>query len=174
MNKNLYCKILAIGIIVLCIGVGIQPVFAVDTKQSIVKKESVEDCGCEEIDSRHLVRFERQLNRWEVYSKVLLVLSKYNPELREIREELTIEISKLTEIFEEFKLISTLTDSPLCDWVLSICYYYWDRFEYYINLPIENYYELFLYFGLATIYFCFSKIFAIIYFQLGCPYPPPH
>ncbi len=60
-----------------------------------------EDCNCKEIDSRHLVILERQLNRLEVYTKLLLVLSKYNPELKEISEKLSNEISTLNEMFEE-------------------------------------------------------------------------
>ena len=39
MSKNLYCKILAVGIIVLFIGAGIHPSFAVDTKTSIISED---------------------------------------------------------------------------------------------------------------------------------------
>ncbi len=98
MQKKLYCKILAIGIIILFIGAGIHPAFAVENKPSMVNKASEEECWeCKEVNDRQLVVLERQLNRLEVYSKLLLVLSRYNPELREISEELLKEISTLKE-----------------------------------------------------------------------------
>ncbi len=49
MKSKLNCKILAIGIIVLFIGVGIHPAFAVDTRQSMVNKANEKDCGCNEL-----------------------------------------------------------------------------------------------------------------------------
>ena len=104
MQKNHIGKILTIGIIVLFVGVGIHPAFAVETKQSMANKASEEECWeCKEIDSRHLVILERQLNRLEVYTKLLLVLSRYNPELKEISEDLSNEITTLKE---------ELTDDP--------------------------------------------------------------
>ncbi len=48
INKILFNKSLAIGIIVLFIGVGIHPAFAVDTNHSIV---SGEDCGCKKVSN---------------------------------------------------------------------------------------------------------------------------
>lgn len=40
MNSKLYCKILSVGIIVMIVGIGIQPVFAVNTNQSITNNEN--------------------------------------------------------------------------------------------------------------------------------------
>ncbi len=60
-------------------------------------KQRGEDCNCKEIDSIHLVRLERQLNRLEVYSKLLLVLSRDNPEIQVKIEELLDEITTLKE-----------------------------------------------------------------------------
>jgi hypothetical protein len=48
MNSKLYCKILAVGIIVLSVGVSVSSGFAVETKHSIVTEEVEEDCGCED------------------------------------------------------------------------------------------------------------------------------
>ncbi len=86
--KNICKKTITFSIILLLIGVSVSSAISIDTKSTITNNESVEDCNCKEIDSRHLVRLERQLNRLEVYSKLLLVLSSYNSELREISEEL--------------------------------------------------------------------------------------
>ncbi len=94
--------ILAIGIVVLFIGVGIHPAFAVNTKQSMINKVSVEDCGCGEVSDTDLVKVERLLDRVEVYSKLLLVLSKHNPELREMSEELSNQLANINKLYDEF------------------------------------------------------------------------
>ena len=88
MQKKHTRGILVVGIIVLFIGAGIHPAFAVDTKKSIVNKASEEDCCCVDVSATDLVKVERLLDRVEVYSKLLLVLSKYNPEIQEEIEEL--------------------------------------------------------------------------------------
>ncbi len=46
-NNMIFRKGLVVGIIFLFIGVGIQPVFAIESKTSVVNDESVEDCNCE-------------------------------------------------------------------------------------------------------------------------------
>ncbi len=103
MQKNLLSKTFVIGVIVLFMGVGVSSAISIDIKPRVSNNESVEDCNCKEIDSRHLVVLERQLNRLEVYSKGLLVLSKYNSKLKEECEELSNEITILKE---------ELTDDP--------------------------------------------------------------
>jgi hypothetical protein len=95
MQKNKIGKILAVGIIIMFISVGVHPAFAVNTRQSIVDKASEDDCGCEDIDKKQLDELEKQLNRLEVYSKLILVLSKHNPELSELSEELSNRITIL-------------------------------------------------------------------------------
>ena len=86
LQKNHTCKILAIGIIALFMGVSVSSAISVDTESTIV--EIVEDCGCEEVSDSDLIKVERLLNKVEVYSKLLLVLSKYNPEVKDKCEEI--------------------------------------------------------------------------------------
>jgi hypothetical protein len=96
MYRGLLSKLLTIGIIVLFIGVGIHPAFAIDTKQSIVNKVNDEECwDCKKIDNLQLLVLEQELNRLEVYAKLLLVLSKHNSEIKNKIEELSNEISSL-------------------------------------------------------------------------------
>ncbi len=108
--KNICKKTITFSIILLLIGVSVSSAISIDTKSTISNNESVEDCNCKEVDSRHLVRLERQLNRLEVYSRLLLVLSKHNPELRELNEELSNEITTLKE-----ELADDLSSRPICD-----------------------------------------------------------
>jgi len=88
MQIILVRKGIVFAVIFLFIGVGIHHAFAVDAKQSMVNKASIEDCGCGDVSLTDLVKIEKLLDRVEVYSKLLLVLARYNPELKEISEEL--------------------------------------------------------------------------------------
>jgi hypothetical protein len=54
------------------------------------------DCDCQEVSRSDFIRVERLLDRIEVYSKLLLVLSRHNPELRDLNEELS-DISNLNK-----------------------------------------------------------------------------
>lgn len=85
--KNHLGKILATVIIVLFIGVSFSSAISIDTKPSISTKESIEDCGCNEVSDADIVKLEKQLNVLEIYSKLLLVLSKDNLELNEKYEK---------------------------------------------------------------------------------------
>ena len=115
MQKKHTIGILAIGIVVLFIGVGIHPAFAVNTKQSMVNKESVEDCGCGEVSDTDLVKVDRLLDRVEVYSKLLLVLSQHYPELREMSEELSDKLSNVNKLYDEFNTnILQQIKRPIC------------------------------------------------------------
>ena len=81
--NNKCIKTITTGIILLFIGVSFSSGISIDTETA-----EIYDCGCNEIDDVQLVMLEKQLNRLKVYSKLLLVLSRYNPELRLICDEL--------------------------------------------------------------------------------------
>jgi len=72
-----------------------------------LESNNEEDCGCGEISDVDLIKLERLLNRVEVYSKLLLVLSKYNPELREVSEEL-LDIINSVNLWDFPIICSTL------------------------------------------------------------------
>jgi hypothetical protein len=78
-------KSITFSIILLFIGVSISSGISIDTETI-----EVEDCKeCNKVDNADLIKVERLLDRVEVYSKLLLVLSKHYPELKEISEELS-------------------------------------------------------------------------------------
>jgi hypothetical protein len=98
-NKNIK-KILVVGIIILFIGVGIQPAFANDI--SITTTSNIkEDCGCQPISNLHLVRLERLLNRVEIYTNILSLLFKHNSEVKEKCELLSNKIKENSILFSE-------------------------------------------------------------------------
>ena len=99
MNKNnLFKKTLVFGIIILFIGVSIQPVFADDNKSSTDNTENENDCGCEVVSDAQHIRFEELLNRLEIYAKKLSLLFKDNPKIVEKCEELSKIISKIKSL----------------------------------------------------------------------------
>jgi hypothetical protein len=114
MTRNHTRGILAIGIICLFVGLGIHPAFAVDTRQSMVNKAREEDCGCKELDDKQLVVLEKQLNRLDVYSKLLLVLTSQYPELKGMLYRISIftgMIKKLTDMtFRQRSVICDFLD----------------------------------------------------------------
>ena len=95
--KKLCKKSIVISIILLFVGVSASSAVSVDTKSTISNNQNEECRECNEISDADLVKVERLLNRVEVYSKLLLVLSRHNPELREICEELSNGITTLKE-----------------------------------------------------------------------------
>ena len=126
--KKIKRKSITTGIILLFIGVSISSGISIDTKTTHVK-----DCGCKEVDNKHLQFLEKQLNRLEVYSKLLLVFGRYNPELKEISEEisngtitLTMEITMdnnpiICAVLENiFMSLADFIDK-LSEWNMAIC-----------------------------------------------------
>ena len=99
MNSKLYCKILAVLIIVLFIGAGIHSAFAVVSSHSIRVNQNEECSDCIKLNNSEYIKIYRLLNKVEVYSKLLLVLSKDNPEIKDEIEELSDKISILKEEF---------------------------------------------------------------------------
>jgi hypothetical protein len=72
-------KILAIGIILLFIGVGIQPLLAVETKSFFGKNKIIEDCDCIVVDKKNspklicikiLVKYGRWLWQYELLNSI--------------------------------------------------------------------------------------------------------
>ena len=101
-------EILITGIICLFIGVGIQPAFANENISiNRTSSENIEDCNCQDADNYDIVRVksllnkaERMLKRVEIFTKLIPILSKNNPEVIEDCEELSNRINAFKEINE--------------------------------------------------------------------------
>jgi hypothetical protein len=148
MQKRLYYKTLAIGIILLFLGVSVSSAISIDTKSTITNIQSEECKECNEVSKSDLVIVERLLNRVEVYSKLLLVLSNNNPEIREKCEEL----SNIKDTIDwDFPIICNILGSIafklediadlIWEWVISTEY---DTLEFWIR------------------YYCYATIFGVI------------
>jgi hypothetical protein len=122
------------------------------------------DCGCEEVSRSDIIRVERLIDRVEVYSKLLLVLSRYTPEVREDYEEI-------------YDMISTLNTLGLKD---AICIslgiietYFSNKGDYYLKLCLFEDYEdreilLFILIFITMIYFGLYMYTSVIFNFLGC------
>ncbi len=170
MSKNLYCKTLALGIIVLFIGVGIHPAFAVDTNQSMVNKASEEECWeCREVNDRQLVILEKQIKRIEVYTKLMLVLSRYNPEINEEIDELSNVISTLKEELadEPFPIICDILWMILNSINITINFLY-SLLEKYLDAISQ-----FIFFWMAFTFVLIEKSFLLLAYQFQCSWLNP-
>ena len=94
---------------------------------------SEDDCGCNEVSKSDLVKVERLLNRIEVYSKLLLVLARYNPEVLEDYEELSNMISTLKTL--------GLKDL-ICDLLWNIHLYCVNKYNFYNDELVAYLYEI--------------------------------
>jgi hypothetical protein len=85
-HTSLLYKSLVVGVIVLFIGVGVQPAFAVTS----ITSDSDDECNlCPKLSKQHIVRVKSLLDRLEKYDNELSVLSKLNPEIEEKYQEIS-------------------------------------------------------------------------------------
>ena len=110
----MFYKTLIVGVIVLFIGVGIQPAFAVTPNDS----DSEDDCNlCPKVSNLHLVRLKNLLNRLEKYDNILSALSKHYPEFEERYQELSDRLTAFIEMDMEY--VSELSwNFPVLCWLL--------------------------------------------------------
>ena len=122
MNKlrDLLSKTLVVGVIVLFIGVGIQPAFAVTPDTS----DSVEDCNlCPKASKQQIDRLNNLLERLVRYDSQLSILSKHNPEIEEKYQELSNYINSDEPI----------SIRPLCIFLEILRYFFIDLGDYFMN-----------------------------------------
>ena len=103
MKNNLLGKTLALGIIVLFIGAGVYPVFAVEIKSTMNKND--EDCGCDVKSEYKQVIAERLIARLKNYINRIFLQASVASEFEE-------EFNELLDAFN--------SDRPICNLVLQI------------------------------------------------------
>jgi len=90
-------KLLAVGVIVLFLGLAFQPTFAINLSKSI----SDDECECDicpKVSKQYFVRLKSLINIIDRYNNPLSVLSKLNPEVDEKYQELSESISTLQDL----------------------------------------------------------------------------
>jgi hypothetical protein len=161
MKKNLFGKILCIGVIFLFIGAGIYPTLAKEITNS--KSEIEKDFSCQNVINHDSNKLNWLLNKLEDKSNILYSLSKFNPDLSEKCEELSKNIGTLKEIDN---------DRSICD-ILENIYFSLKDFMYflrdiYIDLKAESRIKAFI-FNIAAIPFAQIWLLSwVIGYELNC------
>ena len=106
-KPTLLYKVLVVGVLVLFIGIGIQPAFAVTPTT-----DSNDDCNlCEKKVSKSQLTLLRNLLNWvEKYDTKLSILFKQYPEFNEKNQELSESISKLRDINNDLRITKAKYD----------------------------------------------------------------
>ena len=105
MKKEWLVKTLALGIVVLFIGVSIQPSIVSESVTNSYDNEN--NCNCRPISSRNLIRIDRNLDRLESFTKIFLLLSKRNSEFTKISQKLSVHFNDIKIMIGKLKHIST-------------------------------------------------------------------
>lgn len=123
--KKLCNTAIIIIIILLFLGVSVSSAISIDTKSATSNNKGEECRSCRIASKSDLIKAESLLGIVEVYSKLLLVLSKYNPEIEYLYNDLQ-------------KLIKPNESEFICEILEQILIYLYEKHEFYVN--IFNYY----------------------------------
>ena len=178
MEESLFRKSLVVGIILLFIGVGVQPALA--NKSITYITEIKQNCDCQVTDNFYLIRLEslltraeRLISRVEILTNLILLLSKDYPEVIEDREELSEMFITLRDMNGELDLNHSHREYPiiceLLDSLLKIIgiptVIFYELYEKYYDYPIlREFFNMFLLFFAGT----FGTIIMIM-MLLDCP-----
>ena len=130
-------EILILGIIFIFIGVGIQPAFAVEISNDRTS-DNVEDCDCQVDDNYRLEKYKNQIIKLKTYSKLLLTLSKNNPEVEVEYEKLLNDIDLFQEICDDLENNLLVDGRPICKKLKDLRWESFDKFIYYAYLSIPD------------------------------------
>jgi hypothetical protein len=101
MKEKMLYKTLVVGVIVLFVGMGVQPAVAVTPDTN----ESEDDCNlcAKKVSKSQLTLLENSLNRLEKYENQLSILSKQYPQFEEKYKEISKGMMSLREVNKELK-----------------------------------------------------------------------
>ena len=156
MKKEIIVKGLAVVVILLFVGIGIQPAFAftptIDTNDT---------CDlCPKKGKSHLLSIESILNRLEIFEKQLSILYKLNLEVEDKYKKISERIFVLKEIYNKQITITNNDEFPFICFIINlmsiptfeIYWFYQEMHDIFdsIWLPFEILFSFFFYF--VTIY----------------------
>jgi hypothetical protein len=172
-------ELIGIFVCLLFLGVSVSSAISVDNKSTISNNKSEVCKECKEISNADLIKVERLLDRVEVYSKLLLVLSKYYPELQDINEDLSYGILKTLYMFKGIRTNIQFQDKPFICYILEPLHVtifgmllLLNQFLTYYANPLLQILLTPLYATIIVIYFSLDRWMD----KIGCltgPEPPP-
>ena len=136
MRSSCIKNVLVVAVILLFVGVCVQPAFAINPNLS----DSEDDCDiCLKVSNLNLVRLENLSNKIYKYDNILSVLSKNYPEFTEKYQELSERITTFKEINKELKQVANKDkNTSLCDLLQNISLVLIMPYAFYRGLIIEN------------------------------------
>lgn len=122
MKERILGKGMVVGVILLFIGISIQPAIAGNP----INSDNEDDCiVCPKSSKQHFVRFKMLLNKVEALNNKLSAMFKLNPEVAKEYQKLSYKITLLTKINEELKPDILLEKKTIiCNIISAICDYY--------------------------------------------------
>ena len=110
MKEKMLYKILVVAVIVLFVGMGVQPAVAVTPETT----ENDDDCDLcpKKVSKSHLVLIESLLNRIDKYDTQLSALSKQYPEFEEKYKEISEGMMSLREVNKYLESDEPMDDYP--------------------------------------------------------------
>ena len=162
MKHKTICNALAVAVIILFLGVGINPAIA-----TVEPETSDEDCNiCPNVSNQPIDRIKNLVDKIEKNKNKLSILSKNNPEVK----------AKYNEIYNRFLVLKEISENYI---------FYWD-FPVICSSLIILQYSLILVLIIAWFYIRIYHDFPLVEAMLGvmdglgfvfnCPWydPPPH
>ena len=172
-GKPVLCKSLVVGVIILFVGIGIQPAFAV-TSNSTGNKD---DCNlCPKINKQQIDKLITRLDKYEKYD-IQSVLSTQNPIKEEIFQSLSKKItsdeklssnSSICEFLEKY-FLGLFLRAVLFSILFDIIY---ETFFPLFSISLDIFYEIYM-----AKFMVVLGILVNLSFLYDCPewpWPPPY
>ena len=105
-------KVLAVAVILLFLGVGVQPALANEVSNTVSDVD--EDClECQPVNRIDILKVKLLMIRVEAFTNVILSRFGHIPEIREKCEEISDRITNFQEMYNDLKLGSLNWDFPI-------------------------------------------------------------
>ena len=146
---------LVVGVILLFVGISIQPAIAVNP----IPSDNEEDCNiCPKVSKQHRILIKSLLNRLDKYENQLSVLYKLNPDIEEEYQGLSDKILMLKQLSQEIKQNPIFNNNVLiCSFLFIIgiiAAYFWitnyqiiDVVSFFIDIEKHPFIAIFFYFN---------------------------
>ena len=162
-------KVLAVAVILLFLGVGVQPALANEVSNTVSDVD--EDClECQPVNRIDILKVKLLMIRVEAFTNVILSRFGHIPEIREKCEEISDRITNFQEMYNDLKLGSLNWDFPI------ICAFLESNYKSLGNFSVFIYEisDIFdpnggIYVILVLMYYSVASLCVIIYMYFAEP-----
>ncbi len=144
MKKEWLIKTFTLGVVVLFIGVSIQPSIVSESVTNSYDTEN--NCDCRPVSNKDFIKIDRNLDRLESLINIFLLISKRNSEFAEIGQKLSAHFNDIKIMISELKHIS-IASKIICNItkiiVLTIASIGWFFLDIAFKMKIEMFFIFF-------------------------------